>query len=186
MSELMLWAIVSLDGYFEGPDHEIDWFAFNPELEQYVIDTQLSAGALLFGRKTYEGMAAFWPSTEGRQFPEIAEFMNSVPKVVFSRSLTSADWNNTRLAGQDIVREVAKLKQDTSGEIFIYGSADFAGTLIAHDLVDEYRIGISPVMLGAGSPFFKGHPGRRSLTLVETRSLRSGHVIVHYRPNGTA
>lgn len=184
MSKLILWGIVSLDGHSEGPNHEIDWFAFNPELERYVVETQLSASALLFGRRTYEGMAAFWPSAEGQRYREIAEFMNSVPKIVFSRSLATADWNNTRLARQDVQQEVSKLKRDTSGDIFVYGSADLVSTLIAHDLVDEYRIGICPVLLGAGTPFFKSQSDRRPLTLVETRPLRSGHVILHYRANG--
>ncbi len=179
MRNVIMWNMVTLDGFFEGPDKgQIDWFLFDDELEQYIIDTQRSADTLLFGRVTYEGMAAYWPSAEGR----IADFMNSVPKVVFSRTLEKAAWNNTRLVKEHVPQEVAHLKQQPGGDIFVFGSANLAATLMEHGLVGEYRFGINPVVLGGGTPLFKGSPARLNLKLREARPLQSGLIILHYKP----
>lgn len=151
MRNVIMWDMLSLDGLFEGPNGEIDWFAFDDELEKYILESNRSIGTLLFGRRTYEGMAAHWQSEEG----EIAEFMNAVPKVVFSTTLPSADWNNSRLVRDDVPGEVTRLKEQPGKDIFVFGSADLSATLIEHGLVDEYRIGINPILLGAGTPFFK-------------------------------
>jgi dihydrofolate reductase len=179
MRKLIMWNMVTLDGFFEGPAKgQIDWFRFDADLEKYILETQQSADTLLFGRVTYKGMAAYWPSAEG----QIADFMNSVPKVVFSRTMEKADWNNTRLVKEQAPEEVSKLKQRPGGDIFVFGSADFSATLIEHGLVDEYRFGINPVLLGSGVPFFKGGAATRNLALIEARPLNSGLVILHYRP----
>jgi dihydrofolate reductase len=124
----------------------------------------------VFGRRTYEGMAGYWPSAEG----EIAELMNTVPKVVFSRTLEKALWKNTRLVKDDAAEEVAKLKQEPGKDLFIFGSADLSATLTRHGLIDEYRLGLTPVVLGGGNPLFKLSPQRLPLRLVEARPLRSG------------
>lgn len=179
MRKVILWDMLSLDGYFEGPEKGgIDWFRFDEDLEKYILETQESADTLLFGRVTYEGMAAYWPSAEG----QIADFMNSVPKVVFSRTLQKADWNNTTQVRENVPEEVSALKRQPGGDIFVFGSADFSATLMKHGLVDEYRFGINPVLLGSGVPFFKGGFGRRNLKLIEARPFSSGLVIMHYRP----
>lgn len=179
MRKVIVWNMVSLDGFFEGPNQgQIDWFLFDDELEQYILDTQKSAGTLLFGRVTYESMAAYWPSAEG----QIAEFMNRVPKIVFSRTLESTNWNNTRLVKANVPEEIAQLKQQPGGDIFVFGSADFLSTLMQHDLVDEYRLGVNPVILGGGTPLFKGSPTRLNLKVLETRTLKSGLIICHYSP----
>jgi dihydrofolate reductase len=179
MRKVIMWDMLSLDGYFEGPEKGgIDWFRFDEELEEYIRETQMSADTLLFGRVTYEGMAAYWPSAEGW----IADFMNSVPKVVFSRTLEAADWNNTTLVKENAPEEVSKLKQRPGGDIFVFGSADFSATLTEHGLVDEYHIGINPVLLGSGVPFFKGSHQQRNLMLLEAKPFSSGLVILHYKP----
>jgi dihydrofolate reductase len=139
MRKVIMWDMVSVDGFFEAPGHDISWFVFDDELAGYITETQKEADLLLFGRTTYEMMAAYWPGAEG----EIAEFMNSVDKVVYSRTLKSVDWNHTRLGGSDVAGEVARLKQGGGGDIFVFGSADFATALVTHGLVDEYRIGIT-------------------------------------------
>lgn len=108
--------------------------------------------------------------------------MNGVEKFVFSRTLRSADWNNTALVSGDAVAEVERLKQLDGGTIFIFGSANFAATLTAKGLVDEYRLGINPVLLGKGVPLFQNIPERTSLELTHVRPLKSGVVILHYRP----
>jgi dihydrofolate reductase len=179
MPKLILWDMISLDGFFEGPNKgDIDWFVFDDELEKYILETQSDVGTLVFGRNTYEMMAAYWPSAEGR----IADFMNSVPKVVFTTTLPEAAWNNSRLVRDNVSAEVSRLKQQPGGDIFCFGSADFASTLINDGLVDEYRIGINPILLGSGVPFFKGSDSRRKLKLVDTKALKSGLVILHYQP----
>jgi dihydrofolate reductase len=171
--------MLSLDGYFEGPDKgNIDWFRFDEDLERYILETQKSADTLLFGRITFEGMAVYWPSAEG----QIADFMNSVPKVVFSRTLIESDWNNTTIVSENAPEEVTKLKAQPGGDIFVFGSADFSATLIEHGLVDEFRFGINPVLLGSGVPFFKGSSKPRNLKLIESKPFKSGLVILHYQP----
>ena len=176
--KLILWNMVSLDGMFEGPDHDIGWFVFEDELEKYILETQESADTLLFGRVTYELVATYWPTAEGR----IADFMNGVRKFVFSRSLDKAGWTNTTLVRDNAPEEIEKLKRQPGGDIFVFGSADFSATPIRHGLVDEYRFGINPLVLGKGTPFFKPDEGRIDLKLIETRPLKSGVIILHYQP----
>ena len=169
MRKVIMWDMVTVDGFFEGPERDISWFVFEEELERYIHETQVEAGTLLFGRVTYELMAGYWPSELGR----IADFMNSIEKFV---------WNNTTLIKDDVPEEVSRLKRGAGGDIFVFGSADLASTLIERDLVDEYRIGINPILLGRGSPLFKDSPHRRGLKLLEVRPLKSGVVILHYAP----
>ena len=176
MRKVILWDMVTVDGIFEGPERDISWFVFEEELEKYIHETQEGAGTLLFGRITYELMAAYWPSEQGR----IADFMNRIEKFVFSRTLDRADWNNTILVKHNIPEEVSRLKASQGGDIFVFGSADLASTLIEHDLVDEYRIGINPVILGRGTPLFKDSQHRRSLKLLDVRRLI--RVFLHYAP----
>lgn len=178
MRKVIMWDMVSVDGFFEAPGHDIGWFVFDDELDAYIQETQFEAGTLLFGRTTYELMAAYWPSSRDH----IAAFMNGVKKYVFSRTLRSADWNNTTLVSGDAADEVRRLKEREGGAIFIFGSADFASTLIAQGLVDEYRLGINPVLLGKGTPLFQNVPERTKLELTHVRPLKSGVVILHYRP----
>jgi len=112
----------------------------------------------------------------------IADFMNSIEKVVFSRTLKTADWNNTKLFNGNVAEEVSKLKEKDGGDIFVFGSADLTATLMQHDLIDEYHLGINPVILGSGTPLFKEGPNRKTLKHLETRTLKSGVVILHYAP----
>ena len=178
MRKLILWNMVTVNGLFEGPDRDISWFVFEDELENYIRETQASADTLLFGRVTYEMMASYWPSEEGW----IADFMNGVEKVVFSRTLSKAEWTYTRLVKNRVREEVERLKNAPGKEIFAFGSADLSSTLIREGLVDEYRIAINPVVLGKGVPFFKEGQERLDLKLLEVRPLKSGVVILHYAP----
>ncbi|WP_026622669.1 dihydrofolate reductase [Ensifer sp. WSM1721] len=178
MPKIIMWDMVSVDGFFEAPGHDISWFVFEDELAAYIGETQRDAGTLLFGRVTYEMMAAYWPAAEG----EIATFMYGIEKYVFSRTLATADWNNTTLVTGDPVAEVERLKRLEGGTIFVFGSADFAAALTARGLVDEYRLGINPVLLGKGTPLFQNIPERTKLELTHVRPLKSGVVILHYQP----
>lgn len=176
-----MWNLVTLEGFFEGPKKwDLDWheYVWGDELEQFGLDQGRTADALLFGRVTYEGMAAYWSTAKGAT----AEFMNSVPKVVFSRTLGKADWNNTRLVRDDPAAEVAKLKNASGRNLFVFGSAELSATLMQHNLFDEYRLCVVPVVLGAGTPLFKPSAGRKRMTLRETRILKSGGVILFCEP----
>jgi len=179
MRKLIMWNIITLDGYFEGnrnwdlPFHEVVW---GQELETLSIQQLKSADYLIFGRITYEGMAAYWMKEEG----EIADLMNSLPKIVFSQSLRSADWNNTILINENASVEIRKLKENGEGDMYVFGSANLSETFVNDNLFDEYRIGIAPVILGSGRPLFRQGIARTNLSLHSTRQLLTGGVILKY------
>ncbi len=179
MRKLIMWNLVLLDGFFEGAKswdlgwHESVW---GDELERLSIDQLKSADMLLFGRVTYEGMAGYWPSAKG----EVADRMNNIRKVVFSRTLEKASWNNTKLVKGNAAEEVAKLKEQSGKDLFIFGSANLSSTLMRHHLIDEYRLCLAPIVLGAGTPLFKASPETMKLKLIEARPLKSGGVILRY------
>jgi dihydrofolate reductase len=179
MRKLIMWNLVSLDGFFEGAKSwDLGWHdsVWGEELERLSIDQLNSADALLFGRATYEGMASYWPSAKG----EVADLMNQIRKVVFSRTLEKASWNNTRLVHGDAEEEVAKLKKQPGKDLLIFGSANLSTTLIRHRLIDEYRLCLAPIVLGRGTPLFKASSETMKLKLLETRPLKSGGVILRY------
>ena len=182
MRKLIMWNMVTLDGFFEGrKPWEIDWheLAWGEELEQMSIEQTGSADLLLFGRRTYEGMAQYWPTAT----EQVADIMNSISKVVFSGTLDKADWNNTRLVKSKAEEEVARLKQQPGQDMLIFGSADLSATLMRHSLIDEFRLGVVPVVLGGGNPLFKPIPDRLPMKLLEARPLKSGCVILRYEPS---
>jgi dihydrofolate reductase len=154
MRKLIMWNIISLDGYFEGnqnwdlPFHNVVW---GQELEALSIEQLHSADYLVFGRVTYEGMAAHWTKAEG----EIADLMNKIPKIVFSKTLESADWNNTILIKENASAEIKKIKEQGGRDMYVFGSAHLSETFVNDNLFDEYRIGIAPVILGSGRPLFR-------------------------------
>jgi dihydrofolate reductase len=181
MRKLIMWNLITLDGYFEGPKSwDLDWHedVWGEELERFSIEQAKSIGMLLFGRVTYEGMAAYWRTATG----EIADFMNSVPKVVFSTTLDKADWNNTRLVKANAAQEVAALKEAPGKDLYIFGSAELSAGLMREGLIDEYRLCLNPLVLGAGNPLFKAGPNRLRMKLLEARPLASGCVILRYQP----
>lgn len=181
MRKLIMWNLVTLDGFFEGSKSwEIDWHedVWGDELEQLSIAQLKSADMLLFGRVTYQGMAAYWSSEKG----VIADFMNNIPKIVFSTTLEKVEWNNTRLVKEQAVKEVAELKKQSGKDMFIFGSAALSATLMQHDLIDEYRLGLTPIILGGGNPLFKASQHRMKMKLIEARPLQSGCVILRYQP----
>lgn len=174
---LIMWNMITLDGCFEGArkwDLDFHEYVWGEELQQFSLEQLDTADALLFGRVTYEGMAAHWTKATGA----IADFMNAVPKVVFSRTLATADWNNTTLVRNDAAAEVRKLKEAGGRNLYVFGSADLSATLMQHDLYDEYRLCVVPVVLGAGAPLFKPGIDRKRMTLRESRQLKSGGVIL--------
>jgi dihydrofolate reductase len=179
MRKLIMWNIITLDGYFEGnqnwdlPFHNVVW---GQELEKLSIDQLHSADYLVFGRVTYEGMAAYWTKAEG----EIADLMNRIPKLVFSKTLKFADWNNTTLISENATDEIKKLKVKGGKDLYVFGSANLSETFISDNLFDEYRIGIAPVILGSGRPLFRQGISPKNLSLVSTHQLLTGGVILKY------
>jgi dihydrofolate reductase len=181
MRRLIMWNVVTLEGFFEGPESwDLAWHkhAWGDELERFSMEQLQAASALLFGRVTYQGMAQYWTSQQG----EIADFMNNLPKVVFSRTLQKAEWKNTALVKDHAEDEAAKLKQQPGKDMFIFGSAALSSALMQHNLIDEYRFCIAPVILGRGHPLFKDSSGTIAMKLLEARQLKNGSVITRYQP----
>ncbi len=181
MGRLVMWNLFTLDGRFEGAKpwaldwHELVW---GDELERLSIEQLHAAAGLVFGRRTYEGMAAYWTKATG----EIADLMNGIPKFVVSRTLDEAGWSNTTLVGGDAVAGVRDLKRRVAGDLFVFGSAELSGTLARNGLFDEYRLALAPVVLGEGASLFKPDAGGLRLRLLETRPLSNGCVILRYEP----
>lgn len=185
MRKLIMWNVITLDGYFEGEKkwdlsfHNAIWGA---ELEKLSREQLHSADYLVFGRVTYEGMAAYWKNAESEN-AEIAKLMNSIPKLVFSKTLKEADpiaigWNNTKLINENASAEISRLKAQDGKDMYVFGSADLCTTFINDDLFDEYRIGIAPVILGNGRPLFKQGISSKNLSHVSTQHLSNGGVVL--------
>ena len=185
MGRIVVTEFVSLDGVVEDPGGSEDFkyggwsFEFDrgPEGDEFKLDETRDSEALLLGRVTYEGFAEAWPSREG----EFADLFNSMPKYVVSSTLTQPEWtNSTVLEGDDLVEAVSKLKREADGDVVVHGSAQLAQTLIAHDLVDELRLMVFPVILGTGKRLF-GDPGeKKTLRLVDSKVVGDGVVILTY------
>ena len=183
MRKIFLFMIVSLDGYYEGPNGDISWHNVDDEFNEFAVQQTSEVDTLLFGRKTYEGMASYWPTEAAiNNDPIVAGLMNSLPKIVISTTLDSDDWDNSRLVKENVAEEISKLKQGPGKEIAIFGSSDLAVSLAQMGLVDEYRIMVNPVILGDGKPLFKGARDKLGLKLIKTRIFKSGNVLLYYQP----
>jgi len=173
--------MVSLDGFFEGPNREIDWHNVDAEFNEYAADLLSNVDVLLFGRVTYELMASYWPTEASRaDDPIIAKRMNDISKIVFSRTLEKAEWQNTRLVKENISDGIMKAKQQPGKDLAIFGSSDLALTFIKDGLIDEYRIIVNPMLLGGGKQLFHGLKDRVKLKLAKTRNFASGNIMLYY------
>jgi dihydrofolate reductase len=184
MRKVKMFNLMTIDGFFEGPDHDISWHNVDPEFNDYAIKEMFpSSDVLLFGRVTYELMAGFWPTPEAkRDDPIVAEKMNASPKIVFSRTLKEAPWNNTRLVKDNMEDEVRRLKEQPGKGLAILGSGSIVSQLAQRGLIDEYQIMVNPLVLGRGTPLFKGINGRLDLDLISARAFGNGNVMLRYRP----
>lgn len=178
MRKIIVSNLVSLDGFFEGPNHELDWHVVDEEFFAYARDLLNSVDTILFGRTTYQLMASYWPSAPS---DAIADKMNNLPKIVFSTTLESVEWNNSRLVKGNIAEEVSQLKQQPGKDMVVLGSATLATSLLQSGLVDEYRVIVNPVLIGSGKPLFRDITETLKLKLLGTRSLASGVVMLSYR-----
>ncbi|MGB6603297.1 MAG: dihydrofolate reductase family protein [Steroidobacteraceae bacterium] len=177
MRRLFVSNLMTLDGFFEGPNGEFDWPVVEEEFFQYAREMLRGVDTILFGRRTYLMMAAYWPAAPR---DEIADQMNSLRKLVFSRTLGRAEWNNSHLVRDDAAGEVAKLKRESGKDIVILGSASLASSLLQANLVDEYRVILQPVLLGSGNPLFKSISERIKMKLTRTRVFKTGVVVLYY------
>lgn len=176
---------MTLDGFFAGPNGEIDWFIVDEDFNEYANDLLSKVDAILFGRVTYQLMADYWPSpAANRDDPIIADKMNNLPKIVFSKTLQKVDWNKSRLVKENIAEEISTMKQQPGRDMVIFGSGSIVSTFMQLDLIDEYRIIVNPVVLGKGKPLFNGINDKHNLKLLKTNVLGSGVVILYYQPIG--
>jgi len=187
MGKVIVSEFVSLDGVMEDPggaekfEHGGWTMPYgNEEIGKFKFDELFAGGAFLLGRVTYQGFAAAWPSrTDEAGF---ADRMNSLPKYVVSTTLEELKWNNSRLIKGNIAEEVSKLKQEVGQDILIAGSGTLVQTLMQHDLIDEYRLLVYPVVLGSGKRLFRDG-SNTTLRLVETKTFSSGVVLLRYEPD---
>src|SRR5713226_3946064 len=190
MRKVIVSEYVTLDGVMEDPgggeksEHGGWSFQFwNEEAAKYKFDELFASDALLLGRATYQGFAKAWPSMTDEQ--GFADRMNSLPKHVVSTTLKDLEWNNSRLITGNVAEEVAKLKQQPGLDILVAGSCELVQTLMQHDLIDEYRLMVHPVVLGGGKRLFRDGSATKVLRLVETKPFSSGIVILTYQPDRT-
>jgi dihydrofolate reductase len=181
MRKVILSNLVSLDGFFEGPNRELDWFVVNDEFFEYAKELLNSVDTILFGRVTYEQMASYWPTPAAAgNDPVISSKMNNLSKIVFSRTIPSVEWNNSRLIKGNMAEEISKMKQQSGKDMVIFGSGSIVSTLMQSGLIDEYRIILNPVVLGKGNPLFKGIKDKIDLKLLQIKTFNTGVVILYY------
>jgi dihydrofolate reductase len=186
MRKLIAFNHVTLDGYFVGPNGDFSWARKgndDPEYSAFVAENASGGGQLLFGRITYELMASYWPTPIADQHdPAVAKGMNSMSKVVFSRTLTLASWNNTRLVKGEIVSEIRKMKNESGPGMAILGSGSIVSQLAQENVIDEYQMIVDPVALGKGRSMFDGINAPLNLKLAKTRTFANGKVYLCYEP----
>jgi dihydrofolate reductase len=187
MRELIVTEFVTLDGVMEAPGgepgHPHSGWVFDfmgDEQQEFKLQEVLEADAHLIGRVTYESFAGAWPEREGK----FADKMNSMPKYVVTTTLNELEWNNSTAIKGDLAGEVAKLKQQDGGPIVVAGSRTLVHTLMEHDLIDEYRLMVFPVVLGSGKRLFPETPDKTTLELVDTKTFDTGVQVHTYRPAG--
>ena len=184
MRKLIVFNSVTLDGYFVGNGGDMNW-AHRSDPEWLAFTTENAAGGCeaVYGRVTYQMMAGWWPSPNALQaFPSVAKAMNEMPKVVFSRTLEAATWNNTRLIKEDLADAVRQLKQEPGPDLLIMGSGTIVSQLTQERLIDEYQVVVQPIVLGAGRSMFDGVKDRLTLKRTKSRTFENGCVVLWYEP----
>jgi dihydrofolate reductase len=183
MRKIVVMMSVSVDGYFEGPNREIDWHLVDEELHDHFNQVLGVMSAFIDGRRTYELMAGFWPTADAdlsspRPMVEFAKIWRDMPKIVYSRTLQRADWNTTIVRTLD-PEQIFELKQQPGGDLAL-GGADLAAAFRRYDLIDEYRLYVHPVVLGRGKPLIQPDDSTTNLRLVQSRVFGNGVVLLHY------
>jgi dihydrofolate reductase len=184
MRKIVLMTSVSLDGFIEGPDRQLDWHMVDDELHSHFNEQLRTMGIVLNGRVTYELMAGFWPTADAdpsstAPMVEFAGIWRAMPKIVFSRTLEQAAWNTT-IAREVVVEEIMALKALPGGDLAL-GGADLAAAFMRCDLIDEYRLYVHPILIGQGKPLFQASDAKINLRLTETRSFGNGVVLLRHQ-----
>lgn len=184
MRNLLVFNSVTVDGYFTDRNGDMSWAhqADDPEWNAFTAENARSGGELVFGRTTYDLMASFWPTpAAAKMAPEIAENINKAPKVVFSRTMDKASWNNTRIVKGDLAEEIRKLKEEPGDGLVLMGSGSIISQIALKGLIDEYQMVVNPIALGRGRTMFDGIGDKLKLTLSSTRAFRNGNVLMVYK-----
>ena len=184
MRKLVVFNNVTLDGYFADMNGDMSWaHKQDAEWNAFVQENASGGGQLLFGRITYELMTSYWPTPCAmKNDPIVAERMNNLPKVVFSRTLDKASWNNTKLVKGDMAAEIRKMKKEPGKDMAILGSGSIVSQLAQEGLIDEYQIVVNPVVLGKGRTMFDGIKEKLTLKLTKTRTFGNGNILLCYEP----
>lgn len=183
MGKIILSNYVTIDGFFAGPNGELDWFVWDEEMAKFSTDQLKTVDTILLGRVTYQLFADYWPTpTAYKENPIIAPMMNELTKIVFSRTLNKAEWNNSLVVKENIAEEVSRLKQQPGKDMVIFGSGTIVSALTKLGLIDLYRLIVNPVILGRGKPLFKGLDDKLKLKLLNAKAFGSGNVILEYEP----
>lgn len=186
MRTLASFLMVSLDGYFEAADPwSLDWHNVDEEFNEFAIEQLDASDCLIFGRLTYQGMAQYWPSSAAvEDDPQVASRMNAKSKIVISQTLDRPDpeWNNTLLITANVQEEVSKLKEQPGNDLLVLGSSNLTASLMSMGLLDELRIIVNPVVLGAGHSVLDTVSQRAGLKLLSNRTFESGNVLLTYEP----
>jgi len=184
MSKVIAFNFVTLNGYYEGPKGDISWHRHGPEENEYAAENLKSGNTLLLGRVTYELMASYWPTPIAmKNDPIVAEGMNNAAKIVFSRTLKTVAWRNTRVIRDNIVEEIMKMKQMPGKDMTVLGSGSIVTLFAEQGLLDEYQIMVDPVVIGGGTSLFKDINQKLDLRLTMTRTFKSGIVLLCYQPD---
>lgn len=186
MRKLVVFNQVTLDGFFADLQGNMSWaHKDDAEWNAFVAENAGGGGQLIFGRVTYDMMASFWPTPHAAEMmPVVAERMNNLPKVVFSRTLDEARWSNTKLVKVDLAAEIRRMKEEPGEGLVILGSGSIVSQLAQENLIDAYQLVVNPVVLGSGRSMFDGVEKKLALKLTNTRAFGNGNVLLCYEPTG--
>jgi dihydrofolate reductase len=186
MRKLIVFNMISLDGFFAGLDGDISWHNTDEEFGKFASEQTAEFGTLIFGRKTYDIMASYWPTEQGvKDDPIVANLLNTLPKIVYSKSLQKIEeipnWKNVRLFHEIDPEEVKKLKKFPGKDIAIFGSGEIVQQFTNLNLIDEYWLMVAPLVLGKGKPLFTNIKEKLNLKLLKTRTFKNGNVMLYYK-----
>jgi dihydrofolate reductase len=182
MRKVIMFNLITLDGYFAGINGDISWHQVDEEFNKFSIQQLQTSGGLVFGRITFQLMANYWPTKQANEDdPIVAELMNSVPKYVFTRTLQRVEWNNTQLMRGEAVEEMKVLKQQPGKDLFIFGSANLSQAFIQNRLIDEFQILINPIILGNGMPLFTNKGKYLNMNLINNKTFKNGNILLDYQ-----
>ena len=183
MRKLSAFIFLSLNGYYKDGQNDISWHRHGTEENEFASDSMQQGNILLFGRITYELMAGYWPAPMAiEQNADVAAGMNQASKIVFSRTLAKAEWHNTTIMKNNVIEEIRKMKETPGSDMTILGSGTVVSQFAAHHLIDEFALMIDPVILDKGTSLFSGIPVSQNLQLVNSRTFKSGAMLLQYRP----